>query len=139
MIVKKRHYVETILDIIVPAFLFGVLVALRFGVDELGPEDEDANIPGNYDLFNNIKGKDDKQDRQIFSTEGCSTILNLATLSSLKYARSLFSKKKKSNLPAFFHLINLKSTLLTCPYCPGWIDFPFYLFIQAYLHVYIFR
>ena len=80
MIVKKRHYLETILDIIVPAFLFGVLVALRFGVDELGPEDEDANIPGNYDLFNNIKGKDDKQNRQIFSTEGCSTILNLATL-----------------------------------------------------------
>ena len=104
MIVKKRHYVETILDIIVPAFLFGVLVALRFGVDELGPEDQDANIPGNYDLFNNIKGKDDKQDRQIFSTEGCSTILNLATLSSLKYARSLFSKKTQKNptYPLFF-------------------------------------
>ena len=80
MIVKKRHYLETTLDIIVPAFLFGVLVALRFGVAELGPEDKDANIPKNFDLFNNIKGKDDKQDRQCFSTEGCSTVLNLATL-----------------------------------------------------------
>ena len=81
MIVKYRHYVETILDIIVPAFLFGVLVALRFGVTELGPEDKDAKIFGNVDLFNNIKGKDDKQDRQ------CSLLtnfLNLATLSSLK-------------------------------------------------------
>ena len=64
MIVKKRHYLETILDIFVPAFLFGVLVALRFGVDELGPEDKGAKKYGNVDLFNNIKGKDDKQDRQ---------------------------------------------------------------------------
>ena len=56
MIVKKRHYLETILDIIVPAFLFGVLVALRFGVDELGPKDKDAKINNNVDLFNNIKG-----------------------------------------------------------------------------------
>ena len=81
MIVKKRHYLETFLDIVVPAFLFGVLVALRFGVAELGPEDKDAKIFGNVDLFNNIKGKDDKQDRQ------CSLLnnfLNLATLSSLK-------------------------------------------------------
>ena len=87
MIVKKRHYLETFLDIVVPAFLFGVLVALRFGVTELGPEDKDAKIYGNVDLFNNIKGKDDKQDRQ------CSTILNLATISSLKngYASLLFS------------------------------------------------
>ena len=57
------------MDIIVPAFLFGVLVALRFGVAELGPEDKDANIPKNFDLFNNIKGKDDKQDRQCFSEQ----------------------------------------------------------------------
>ena len=87
MIVKKRHYLETFLDIVVPAFLFGVLVALRFGVAELGPEDKDAKIFGNVDLFNNIKGKDDKQDRQY------STILNLATISSLKngYASLLFS------------------------------------------------
>ena len=86
MIVKKRHYLETTLDIIVPAFLFGVLVALRFGVTALGPEDKDANIPKNFDLFNNIKGKDDKQDRQCFSTEGCSTILITLLLfcSSLK-------------------------------------------------------
>ena len=70
MIVKKRHYLETFLDIVVPAFLFGVLVALRFGVAELGPEDKDAKIFQNIDLFNNIKGKDDKQDRQCFSTEG---------------------------------------------------------------------
>ena len=120
MIVKKRHYLETILDIIVPAFLFGVLVALRFGVDELGPEDEDANIPGNYDLFNNIKGKDDKQDRQIFSTP------------------DHHFQKNKSNLPAIFHLINLKAhpTCLSL-YCPGWVDFPFYPLIQAYLPVYI--
>ena len=76
MIVKKRHYLETFLDIVVPAFLFAVLVALRFGVAELGPEDKDAKIFQNIDLFNNIKGKDDKQDRQCFSTEGCSTILN---------------------------------------------------------------
>ena len=70
MIVKKRHYLETFLDIVVPAFLFGVLVALRFGVAELGPEDKDAKIFQNIDLFNNIKGKDDKQDRQCFSIEG---------------------------------------------------------------------
>ena len=72
MIVKKRHYLETILDIIVPAFLFGVLVALRFGVTSLGPVDEGAKKYGNVDLFNNIKGKDNKQDRQCFSKEGCS-------------------------------------------------------------------
>ena len=46
------------MDIVVPAFLFGVLVALRFGVAELGPEDKDAKIFGNVDIFNTINGKD---------------------------------------------------------------------------------
>ena len=55
LIVKLRHYVETILDIFVPSFLFIILVVLRFEVGDLGPKPESAEIFSNDDLFKTIE------------------------------------------------------------------------------------
>ena len=54
LIVKLRHYVETILDILVPSFLFVILVVLRFEVTDLGPKPMDAQKFPNYDVFRTI-------------------------------------------------------------------------------------
>ena len=54
LIVKLRHYVETILDILVPSFLFVILVVLRFEVTDLGPKPMDAQKFPNYDVFRSI-------------------------------------------------------------------------------------
>ena len=42
LIVKARHYVETVLDILVPSLLFIVLVVLRFKFEGLSPEPKPA-------------------------------------------------------------------------------------------------
>ena len=51
---KLRHYVETILDILVPSFLFVILVVLRFEVTDLGPRPIDAQKFPNLDVFATI-------------------------------------------------------------------------------------
>ena len=55
LIVKRRHYVETILDIFVPTILFVILVVLRFGISDFAPEQQGAEKYPNYDTFKNIK------------------------------------------------------------------------------------
>ena len=54
LIVKRRHYLETILDIFVPTILFIILVVLRFEFDGLAPTQEKAQTFPNNDMFRNI-------------------------------------------------------------------------------------
>ena len=54
LIVKGRHYVETILDLIVPSLLFIVLVVLRYQFDGFQPTTEDPVLGKNLEMFENF-------------------------------------------------------------------------------------
>ena len=51
LLVKARHYIETVLDLIVPSLLFIVLVVLRYQFDGLAPTHEDAVISPKDEIF----------------------------------------------------------------------------------------